>query len=73
MIEGMDSDTPNAPEAPRKRRLLRALIGAATGSVVLLAVGQAFAAITGSGCALVCNPPVALGYGALLGALFAAG
>lgn len=41
--------------------------------MVLLAVGQAYAAISGSGCALVCNPSAALGYGAVLGALFAAG
>ena len=61
------------PPASRKRRLLRALLGAALGSVALLVFGQAYAALSGGGCALLCNPPVALGYGALIGALFAAG
>jgi hypothetical protein len=68
----MQPDGPPASHS-RKRRLLRALLGAALGSITLLVVGQAYAAWSGGGCALLCNPPVALGYGALIGALFAAG
>jgi hypothetical protein len=67
-----EPEPPPDPEA-KKRRLQRLAIGAAVGSITLLVVGQAYAAITGGGCSLMCNPPVALGYGALLGALFAAG
>jgi hypothetical protein len=67
-----DSDPSDFSPSP-KRRILRILIGAAAGSVGLLVAGQAFAALSGGGCALICNPPVALGYGALLGALFAIG
>jgi hypothetical protein len=66
------ADPPPQPEA-KKRRLQRLALGAAVGSITLLVVGQAYAAISGGGCSLMCNPPVALGYGALLGALFAAG
>ena len=67
-----EAEPPPDSEA-KKRRMPRLLIGAAIGSVTLLVVGQAYAAISGTGCSLMCNPPIALGYGALLGALFAAG
>ena len=52
----------------RARPWLRWVLSALGGAVVMVALGQVFA-LAGSSCAILCRPPIAALYGAVVGLL----
>lgn len=57
-------------ETRRWRRFLRPALGALVGAAVLVVVGQLYAQVGGS-CLILCRPPVAAAYGAIMGVVLA--